>query len=183
MGIIGPNGGGKTTLLRALVGLERPDRGEIRVLGSPPGHAREVGFLPQAPNFDFRFPARVRDVVAMGLPPGSGSAGDQRVERVMQDLGLSSLAGKQAGVLCGGERQRLFLARALVREPRLLLLDEPTLGVDAMALDSFLHVLVKIRERRELTVLMVSHDLSYRRTPMMCCASQRVPSAARRLSR
>jgi zinc transport system ATP-binding protein len=160
LGIIGPNGGGKTTLLRALTGLERSDRGTIRVLGMPPGRSRAVGFLPQAPTFDFRFPALVRDVVAMGLPPGAGRAGKQRVDSVIEELGLAALSRTHAGVLSGGERQRLFLARALVREPQLILLDEPTLGVDARALDSFLHLLVKIRAERELTVMMVSHDFS-----------------------
>jgi len=160
LGVVGPNGGGKTTLLRSLVGLEKPNGGTIRVLGQPPGKSRGVGYVPQAPTFDFRFPALVRDVVAMGLPPHSGAAGRGRVDEVLQQLGLSPLAHSPAGVLSGGERQRLFLGRALVRKPRLLLLDEPTLGVDARALDSFLHLLVQVREESGLTVVMVSHDFS-----------------------
>lgn len=160
VGVIGPNGGGKTTLLRALIGLEKADAGEIRVLGLPPGKSREIGYLPQAPTFDFRYPARVRDVVEMALPRGAGAEGRQRVSDVLRDLGLVALEREPAGVLSGGERQRLFLARALIRRPRLLLLDEPTLGVDARSLDAFLHVLERIRAERELTVLMVSHDFS-----------------------
>lgn len=160
VGVIGPNGGGKTTLLRALIGLEKADAGEIRVLGLPPGKSREIGYLPQAPTFDFRYPARVRDVVEMALPRGAGAEGRQRVSDVLRDLGLAALEREPAGVLSGGERQRLFLARALIRRPRLLLLDEPTLGVDARSLDAFLHVLERIRAERELTVLMVSHDFS-----------------------
>jgi zinc transport system ATP-binding protein len=160
LGIIGPNGGGKTTLLRALIGLEKCDSGEIRVLGLPPGRSREIGYLPQAPTFDFRYPARVRDVVEMGLPRGAGKEGRERIDAVLADLGLMDLSREPAGVLSGGERQRLFLARALVRRPRLLLLDEPTLGVDARSLDAFLHVLERIRAERELTVLMVSHDFT-----------------------
>jgi zinc transport system ATP-binding protein len=160
IGVIGPNGGGKTTLLRALIGLEKPDSGDIRVLGLPPGQSREVGYLPQAPTFDFRFPARVRDVVEMGLPRGSGREGRARIDAVLEDLGIMDLERQPAGILSGGERQRLFLARALIRRPRLLLLDEPTLGVDARSLDAFLHVLERIRAERELTVLMVSHDFS-----------------------
>lgn len=160
LGVIGPNGGGKTTLLRTLTGLEKVDRGEVSVLGLPPGRSRELGFLPQAPTFDFRFPALVREVIEMGQPSGVGKAGRHRVDRVLEDLDLTELAQTHAGVLSGGERQRLFLARALVREPRLLLLDEPTLGVDAKVLDSFLHLLVRIRAERELTVMMVSHDFS-----------------------
>jgi zinc transport system ATP-binding protein len=160
VGVIGPNGGGKTTLLRALIGLEKADAGEIRVLGLPPGKSREIGYLPQAPTFDFRYPARVRDVVEMALPRGAGEEGRRRIGEVLRDLGLADLEREPAGVLSGGERQRLFLARALIRRPRLLLLDEPTLGVDARSLDAFLHVLERIRAERELTVLMVSHDFS-----------------------
>jgi zinc transport system ATP-binding protein len=160
VGLIGPNGGGKTTLLRAIIGLEKIDAGEIRVLGLPPGKSREIGYLPQAPTFDFRYPATVRDVVAMGLPRGAGRQERERIGTVLADLGLTDLERQPAGVLSGGERQRLFLARALVRRPRLLLLDEPTLGVDARSLDAFLHVLERIRAERELTVLMVSHDFS-----------------------
>lgn len=161
LGIVGPNGGGKTTFLRALVGLEAADRGEIRVLGEPPGRSRAVGYLPQAPSFDRRFPALVRDVVAMGLPSRLGSdEARRRVDGVIDALGIAHLASKSAGILSGGERQRLFLARALVREPRLLLLDEPTLGVDAAALDSFLHLLLEIRSKRELSLIMVSHDFN-----------------------
>ncbi len=160
LGVVGPNGGGKTTLVRTIVGLEKPDEGTVRVLGLPPGESRAIGYLPQAPTFDFRFPALVRDVVAMGLDSGTRSDRKRRIGDVLADLGLEPLADKPAGVLSGGERQRLFLARALVREPRLLVLDEPTLGVDAQALDSFLHLLVDVRVKRELTVLMVSHDFS-----------------------
>lgn len=160
LGIVGPNGGGKTTLLKCLTGLESPDSGAIRVLGKPPGRSREIGYLPQSPTFDFRFPALVREVVSMGLGRLPRAERDGRIARVLDDLGLSSRAGRPAGVLSGGERQRLFLARALIREPRLLLLDEPTLGVDAEALDTFLHLLERIRKERELTVVMVSHDFS-----------------------
>lgn len=176
LGIIGPNGGGKTTFLRVLVGVERIDAGSVDVLGLPPGQSREVGYLPQAPTFDFRFPALVCDVVAMGLPRGTRRAAKIKVDSVLDEMGLTRLAGKSAGVLSGGERQRLFLARALVREPRLLLLDEPTLGVDARALDSFLHLLVEVRRTRELTVVMVSHDFSVVSThaDQVVCLAQKV---------
>ena len=157
VGILGPNGGGKTTLLRVLVGLEPIDRGSVRVLGMPPGKSREIGYLPQAPTFDPRFPARVREVVTLGMRE---AANGRTVDRILDALGLLDLATKPAGVLSGGEKQRMFLARALVREPRLLLLDEPTLGVDANTLDSFLHLVLRIREERELTVLIVTHDFS-----------------------
>jgi zinc transport system ATP-binding protein len=163
LGIIGPNGGGKSTLLRALTGLERPTSGRVRVLGAAAGTSREVSFVPQAPTFDFRFPADVKDVVSMGLTREQrrqGDASKERVREMIAGLGLSDLARKPAGVLSGGERQRMFLARALVRDPRLLLLDEPTLGVDARALDEFLHLLIRIRGGNDLTIVMVTHDFS-----------------------
>lgn len=162
LGVIGPNGGGKSTLLRVLIGLERPDAGSVRVLGSPPGVRRDVSYVPQAPTYDFRFPADARDIVTMGLAPDQrkGKAGRERVRDVLEGLGLTELAGKHAGVLSGGERQRMFLARALVRRPRLLLLDEPTLGVDAKALDEFLHLLIRIRGDAGMTIVMVTHDFS-----------------------
>ncbi|MDM7915425.1 MAG: metal ABC transporter ATP-binding protein [Candidatus Eisenbacteria bacterium] len=160
LGVVGPNGGGKSTLLRVLVGLEKPDGGTVRVLGLPPGQSREIGYVPQSPAFDFRFPALVREVVEMGVAAGSRAERRRIVEQVLEETGLAPLSGKPAGSLSGGERQRLFLARALVRRPRLLLLDEPTLGVDAQALDLFLHLLERLRGQSELTVIMVSHDFT-----------------------
>jgi zinc transport system ATP-binding protein len=157
VGILGPNGGGKTTLLRVLVGLEPIDGGTVRVLGHPPGESRDVGYLPQAPTFDPRFPARVREVVTLGLRDRNNG---EAIDRILDSLGLLDLAAKPAGILSGGQKQRMFLARALIREPRLLLLDEPTLGVDANTLDSFLHLVLRIRKERELTVVIVTHDFS-----------------------
>jgi len=177
LGVVGPNGGGKTTLVRAMVGLEKVDEGLVRVLGMPPGQSREIGYLPQVPTFDPRFPALVRDVVEMGLPKGSGGAHrKEQVARVLADLGLTPLARKPAGILSGGERQRLFLARALVREPRLLILDEPTLGVDVQGLDTFLHLLESLRIERKLTIVMVSHDFSVVSTHAteVVCLAQRI---------
>ena len=160
LGVLGPNGGGKSTLLHVLAGLQSYDSGSVSVLGKPPGQSREIGFLPQTPMVDPRFPATVRDMVALGLPSHAGRSRRERVDWILEQMDLLPLAGRSVGVLSGGERQRLFLARALIREPRLLLLDEPTLGVDARSLDTFLHLLVEIRQGRELTIVMVSHDFS-----------------------
>lgn len=160
LGVLGPNGGGKSTLLRVLVGLDQADAGRVEVLDLPPGRSREIGYLPQTPVFDARVPIRVREVVALGLPRRAGREGQRKIDAVLDQMELAAIAEKPAGVLSGGERQRLFLARALIREPRLLLLDEPTLGVDARSLDAFLHLLVRLREERGLTILMASHDFS-----------------------
>jgi zinc transport system ATP-binding protein len=160
LGVLGPNGGGKSTLLRVLVGLDAADAGKVEVLGLPPGRSRDVGYLPQAAVYDLRMPIRVREAVALGLSRRPRRQDQRRIEDVLEQMQLTSIAGKPVGVLSGGERQRMFLARALIREPRLLLLDEPTLGVDARSLDAFLHLLVRLREERGLTILMVSHDFS-----------------------
>jgi zinc transport system ATP-binding protein len=164
--IVGPNGGGKTTLLKLVVGLIRPVQGEIRVLGVSPEEARpRIGYMPQHSQLDPQFPATVADVALMGRL-GHGKAfgpysrkDKEVVDGILDQVGLSSLRSKAFSSLSGGQRQRLFLARALACEPELLLLDEPTANLD-LVMEGDLYELLETLNQR-MTVVMVSHDLGF----------------------
>jgi zinc transport system ATP-binding protein len=163
--IIGPNGGGKTTLLRIMLGLIPPGSGNVAVFGRPPDEVRDrIGYVPQFKTFDFSYPITVREMIRSGLmghgrgvsrriSPGQ----EQEVDRVMESLGLSRLASQQVGRLSGGEQQRAIVARALVGDPDLLVLDEPTVYVDAPTELQFLDLLDVLR--RTKTLVMVTHDI------------------------
>jgi zinc transport system ATP-binding protein len=163
--IIGPNGGGKTTLLRIMLGLLAPDSGRVTVFGRPPGEVRDrIGYVPQFKTFDFSYPITVREMVRSGLMGHGkgvsrriGPDQEQEVDRVMESLGLAALAPQQVGGLSGGEQQRAIVARALVGDPDLLILDEPTVYVDAPTELQFLDLLDMLR--RTKTLVMVTHDI------------------------
>jgi zinc transport system ATP-binding protein len=159
---VGPNGGGKTTLLRLVLGTVHPDAGEVRVFGGPPERARgRVGYVPQYARFDPLFPVTVLDVVRMGRV-GNFVAGPYRredreaAEEALATVGLSELRRRPFATLSGGERQRVLIARALATHPELLLLDEPTASVDRAATAKLYDLLVELARR--LTILLVSHD-------------------------
>lgn len=156
VGVVGPNGAGKTTLLRALLGLLPVARGRIEVLGRPPGAARgEIGYVPQRHVIAPGFPATVRDVVSMGRR-GRLRAGDRAaVERALARVDLADRADRPVGRLSGGEQRRVLLAQALCASSRLLVLDEPTIGLDLPAEQAFYALLRGL----DTTVLAVSHDL------------------------
>ncbi|MCK4547211.1 MAG: metal ABC transporter ATP-binding protein [Candidatus Eisenbacteria sp.] len=168
-GIVGPNGGGKTTLLRIILGLMSPDRGEVRVLGkvprAPDRNHSDVGYLPQLSLAHRDFPVSALDVVLMGRYARLGilrrpGAGDRA--RALETLGLVGMADRAErpfGSLSGGEQQRVSIARALAGDPRLLLLDEPSTGIDAVGQESFYRLLADLRDRTGLAVVMVSHDI------------------------
>lgn len=161
VGIIGPNAGGKTTLLKLTLGLLRPDSGSIRVLGVSPDEARGlVGYVPQYAHFDRSFPIRVRTAVTMGTL-GRGRMGDEvasdAVDRALEQLELHVVADRQMGSLSGGQLQRALIARALVTEPKLLLLDEPTASLDTRIGRSVYELLEELAEK--ITVVLVSHDI------------------------
>ncbi len=168
LAIIGPNGAGKTTLVRTILGLVRPMRGEVRVFGRPAAALgrlrRQIGYVPQMHAVDLHFPVRAEDVVMMGryarlgLFRRPGKADRLAVERAMERLGVLELRRRPLGDLSGGQRQRVFLARALATEPRLLVLDEPTTGVDTHTSRS-LYELLRDFQQEGITVLMVSHDV------------------------
>jgi len=165
LGIIGPNGGGKTTLLKIILGLISPSRGKVSVLGKPPEKSRsKIGYVPQHNLFDRDFPISVGDVVLMGRYGKSGlfrrySSEDRRATQdALQTVGMLDYKERQMGKLSGGELQRIFIARALVAEPKLLLLDEPTASVDPAMQTEFYELLEKLKKR--MAIVLVSHDIS-----------------------
>lgn len=162
LAIIGPNGSGKTTILKALLGLLTPVSGTIEVLGRAPKEGRkDVGYLPQKRRFDPAFPINVFDAVLMGRYRGlfkGYTAGDrEKTKAVLERVGMYGRRGSQVGTLSGGEAQRVFLARAIVKEPKLLLLDEPTASIDPEMQSSFYDLLSELKKR--MAILLVTHDI------------------------
>ncbi len=164
LGVIGPNGGGKSTLLKVILGLVSPDRGRVLVLGEPPERSRSaVGYVSQRPFFNSDFPASVWDVTLMGRCGVKGmlrgyDAHDRTLaEEALRTVGMLRAADKQIGQLSGGEQQRVFIARALAAKPAILLLDEPLASIDPTMQTEFYEMLQKLR--REVAIIMVSHDV------------------------
>ena len=163
--LIGPNGGGKTTLFRLLLGLIKPDQGTIKIFGQQPERARtRIGYVPQYARFDPSFPISVRDVVTMGrlgnLRTGPYRSADREAAlEALEEAGLADLHSRPFSDLSGGQRQRVFIARALASKPELLLLDEPTANVDRTAEAKLYDLLRRLNER--LTILMASHDVGF----------------------
>jgi len=162
--MIGPNGGGKTTLLKLVLGLLKPDAGTIRVNGDSPRKASScIGYVPQDVHINSRFPITALDVVLMGkLDPKKRWARKTATNRrealnTLKQLEMDAYAEKKIGELSGGQRQRVFIARALVTRPKLLLLDEPTASIDTRGQADFFKLLKKLN--REVTIVVVSHDL------------------------
>jgi ABC-type Mn2+/Zn2+ transport system ATPase subunit len=170
LGIIGPNGSGKTTLLRAVLGLVRPASGSVTVLGVSGRELararRRIGYVPQRRTIDPQFPITVRDAVVMGLYPMLGSFGRmtaedrRRVEAALVAVNLVDSADHVAGHLSGGQQQRLLIARALVQEPQMLLLDEPTSAVDVASRSAIVDLVRRLHSERGLTTLYVTHDVN-----------------------
>lgn len=165
IGLIGPNGGGKTTLIRVIMGLIKPLRGEIRVLGKTPQVGRRhIGYIPQLQDTDYDFPASVWDVVRMGrlgketLLKRFTARDNAIVEEKLQWLGILDLKKQAMGELSGGQRQRVYIARALATEPKILLLDEPTASVDVEASTNLYELLASLN--KYVTILLISHDMN-----------------------
>ncbi len=167
LGILGPNGGGKSTLLKLILGLLRPSEGEIEVCGLAPERARSrglVGYVPQRAEAGFDFPLSVRQVVEQGVSRGVAgwrrlpAQAHERIDAALELVGMRELGERPIGSLSGGQRQRVMIARAVAGEPRVLLLDEPTVGVDVEGQQRFGALLERLSERG-LTVVVVTHDL------------------------
>jgi zinc/manganese transport system ATP-binding protein/zinc transport system ATP-binding protein len=167
VGIVGPSGAGKTTLLRAIVGGVPSVRGTVRVGGQVvrPGQPPRVGWVPQLETVDWHFPATVREVVLMGRwsrrtwSPRMPRADRTDADRLLERLGIGGLGDRQIRELSGGQQQRVFLARALIADPLLLLLDEPTSGVDLKTRDEVLHLLADLNAQGT-TILLTTHELN-----------------------
>jgi zinc transport system ATP-binding protein len=164
VGIVGPNGGGKTTLLRLALGLERPGTGTVQLFGQDPSQIRkDVGYVMQHQQFDERFPIRVLDVVLLGLAQGSKIGFFSKSEKkealeVLERVGIANLASRTFSELSGGQRQRVLIAQALVGNPRLLMLDEPTANIDSQG-EAEIHELLSTLAG-EQTIMMVSHNVN-----------------------
>jgi zinc/manganese transport system ATP-binding protein len=165
VGLVGPSGAGKTTLLRAVLGGVQVYRGDILMDGKPLGQtATRAGYVPQLEAIDWNFPVTVEQVVLMGRAsqgwgPWNKRQAVEEAYQVMERLGIASLAKRHIRALSGGQQQRAFLGRALVSSPRLLLLDEPTAGVDIKTRDDVLHLLDELNHEG-VTVIMSTHELN-----------------------
>jgi zinc transport system ATP-binding protein len=164
LGIIGPNGGGKTTLLNVLLGLIHPTRGQVRILGRSPEEGRRfIGYVPQYTRLDYDFPISVWDVAMMGRLGRRGlfrsyTREDKRVvAEALRQVEIMELKDRQIGQLSGGQRRRVYIARALASDPKILLLDEPTASVDSRVLGSIYELLQELNQR--VTIILVSHDI------------------------
>ena len=178
--IVGPNGGGKSTLLKLMLGLLQPVSGSIKVLGGSPAKSRrKIGYMPQYHQLDASFPASVLEVALMGrITPKTffcHSKADKKIAmEALDTVGIADLAERSFAGLSGGQRQRVLIARALAGEPELLLLDEPTANIDPGAEEQFYSTLEKLR--RQMTVITVSHDLGFvnRETDLIICVNRSV---------
>ena len=176
LAVVGPNGAGKSTLLKVMAGLLRPWRGRVEVLGAAPGReARRVAYVPQAEAVDWQFPVTVRDVVMMGRYPALGvvrrscAPGRRAVDEALEKVRMADHRHVQIGRLSGGQRRRVFLARALAADPALYLLDEPVTGIDATTQEELMDIL-EAEASRGRTVVATTHDLA--------CAAQRFQRVA-----
>ncbi len=169
LGIIGPNGAGKTTLLKIMLNLIKPTGGEIKLFGEDIRRFKDwhkIGYIPQhALRFDPNFPASVFEVVSMGrfskkgLFKKLGKEDLQIINEALETVGMEEYRNRRIGELSGGQQQRVFIARALASEPELLILDEPTVGVDIAGQKEFYDFLEKLNHEKKITLVLVTHDI------------------------
>lgn len=166
LAIIGPNGGGKSTLLKLMLGLLKPSSGKIRIAGKKPEKGRHyAGYVPQHFNFDFQFPMTVLDVVLMGrlfaTRPGKKYTNEDIniAKRSLKQVEMSGFEDRQISMLSGGQRQRVLIARALAVQPRVLLLDEPVSSIDSNWQASFYQILKKLN--KSMAIVIVTHNMGF----------------------
>lgn len=169
LGLVGPNGSGKSTLLKLILGLQKPQVGEVLLFGTPQGKFKEwnrIGFVSQKANsFNSGFPATVYEVVASGLTGKIGlfkfigKSQKQEILNAIKAVGMEQFATRNIGELSGGQQQRIFIARAIVSKPDVLILDEPTVGVDEKNVKSFYDMLEKLNKEQGITLILVTHDI------------------------
>jgi zinc transport system ATP-binding protein len=164
--IVGPNGGGKTTFIKLILGLIKPSRGKIEVFGDKPAAAlSSIGYVPQVAKFDSSFPVSVMEVVLMGCLNNSFSWGrytkaqKNNAKEALEVVGAADIASKGFCEISGGQRQRVLLARALVSQPKLLLLDEPTANVDVHGTDRLYELFENLNKK--FSIMIVSHDIGF----------------------
>jgi len=168
VGIIGPNGGGKSTLLKLMIGLLKPTEGKIKLFGQDIKAFKDwqrIGYVPQKNNFDSNFPVTVEEVVMMGRFGRIGlfhlpsKKDEEKVLQALEQVEMQDFRKRQISDLSGGQQQRVFIARALVSEPEVIFLDEPTTGVDMKTQQQFYSLLRKLNRELSLTLVLVSHEL------------------------
>ena len=186
LALIGPNGSGKTTLVKVILGLLKPERGEVTIMGEPAARFKDrqrIGYVPQkATNIDPIFPASVREVVAMAVLSHKRTLGltkkqaDAAIVRALRQVDMEDFGREPIASLSGGQQQRVFIARALVTRPEILLLDEPTTGVDAPTQDRFYGILDSLNKKEGMTIVLVSHDIGIvdKHIKQVACLNQRL---------
>lgn len=169
LAILGPNGSGKSTLLKIMLGLIKPTKGSIKLFGADSKnfkHREWIGYVSQKSNsFNSGFPATVEEVVAGGLAKKAGlfrrlpKTVDEDVQEALEAVGMESFLNRSISELSGGQQQRVFIARALVAKPKMLILDEPTVGIDHQNVQAFYDMLAALNREKNITLVMVTHDV------------------------
>ena len=160
LGIIGPNGAGKSTLFDVMLNLNTKYQGTLKFFGEDikksKKYLKEIGYVPQKPIFEKNFPATVNDVVRMGLRTESD---ENKIDEILQQLWIHELSNRRIGELSGGQLQRVFIAKALVNSPKILILDEPVTGIDQQSIELFYSILRELNSKQKITIIWSSHDL------------------------
>jgi zinc transport system ATP-binding protein len=186
LAIIGPNGSGKTTLIKIILGLLKPSHGEARILGKPVEEFEDwskVGYVPQkATHIDPLFPASIKEVVAMELFASRKFLGMQKreedvsIEKALKQVNMERFKNWRIGSLSGGQQQRVFIARAIVNQPHILFLDEPTTGVDTETQKYFYDMLDSLNKEEGITIVMITHDIGIvnKHVNQVACLNQKL---------